>query len=85
MASWAKIPWASCGWRPPSLVETWKEPQPGHQAERIRTSFHSMQDERWQRIQESREGLTHPHQVKLSTSKIILICFFPLKEGVSKQ
>ena len=45
MASWAKIPWASCGWRPPSLVETWKEPQPGHQAERIRTSFHSMQDE----------------------------------------
>lgn len=81
MASWAKIPWASWGWRPPSLVETWKEPQPEHQAERIRTSFHSMQDERWQRIQESREGLARPHQVKLSTSKIILICFSPSRKG----
>ena len=85
MASWAKIPWASCGWCPPSLAGTWKEPQPEYQVERIKTSFHSMQDERWQRIQESREELAHPHQVKLSTLKIILICFFLLKEGVSKQ
>lgn len=84
MASWAKIPWASWGWRPPSLVETWKEPQPEHQAERIRTSFHSMQDERWQRIQESREGLAHPHQVK-QYLKDHSHLFFPLKEGVSKQ